>query len=136
MAERGGVSDPSRKRFADALKTVTCAHFIGIWTLGRLGSANLLRTRTVGPPGPLEIGPTISLAVGQSWRVNRPGGDAEGCQQVGQLLLGQRAAMLPFRPRPLQVGGKLHHEVRGANDFVVAKGHPNVLKEFDADGAV
>src|SRR6516162_9330101 len=129
MAERGGVSDPSRKRFADALKTVTCAHFIGIWSLGRFGSANLLRTRTVGPPGPLEIGPTISLAVGQSWRVNRPGGDAEGYQEASQLLLGQWAAVLPFDPRSLRVGGKPRYEVGGANDVVVAKGHPNVLKE-------
>jgi len=62
------------------------ARFIDIWTLGRFGSANLLGGRTVGAPRPLEIGSTVSLAVGQSRRVNRPGGVQKGAKRLANCF--------------------------------------------------
>jgi hypothetical protein len=91
--------------------------------------------RAIGRPGILEASTFVSFSVVQAGDRDGLGADAEVAQQSAELLLGQRLAPLPFRPRSLWVGDKLGHEVDGTNGVGLAEGKPDILQKLDANGA-
>jgi hypothetical protein len=71
----------------------------------RLESINLyLKTRDIDLPGFLKPDPLVPLGICKAGDADGLGGDAEGCQEAAELLLGQRLAALPFRPGAFKVG--------------------------------
>src|SRR5215813_27133 len=70
-----------RSRRLDGSKIARSAHYIGIWTLGRIERPRLMRrgilTREIGRPYLLEVDPGVSLGVFAAGDVHRLRDDAE-----------------------------------------------------------
>src|SRR5262249_37252106 len=74
------------RRLDGSKKFARSAHYIGVWTLGRIGRPRLVRrgilTREIGRPCLLEVDPGVSLGVFAAGDVHRLRDDAERLEKA------------------------------------------------------
>src|SRR5215813_471363 len=72
-------------------------------------------TREICLPCLLEPDPLVALGICETGDADGFGDDAEGPQQTGELLLGERLSAFPLRPWPLRIGCQLRNQVGRSN---------------------